>query len=122
MLKSFFLYRCFPLIRFNLHAGAVGEFLKRFLEIDPVFLHHELEDITALVAFAETTPCSRLRPNDKSRCVFVGMERTKASVIPAGLAQFDAGFGNEVNNINARFDFVGGGHDFENDYRRTSMD
>jgi hypothetical protein len=46
--------------------------------------------------------------------MLVGMERTKAGVVPAGLAQFDTGLGNEVNKINARFDFVGGGHSFGN--------
>jgi hypothetical protein len=46
--------------------------------------------------------------------MLVGMERTKAGVVPAGLAQFDAGLGNEVNNINARFYFIGGGHGFGN--------
>src|SRR5271157_641509 len=114
MFIGFPLLRRFTLIRFDLHARAVGEFLKRFLEINPILLHHELEDIAALVAFAETTPRPRLRPDDESRRMLVGMERTKAGVVPAGLAQFDAGLGNEVNNINARFDFVGGGHSFGN--------
>jgi len=42
------------------------------------------------------------------------MEGTKAGVVPAGLAQFDTRFGNEVNNIYARFDFIRGGHIREN--------
>src|ERR1700690_1954905 len=97
MFIGFPLLRCFTLIRFDLHARAVSQFLKRFLEINPILLHHELEDVAALIAFAETTPRPCLRPDDKSRRMLVDVEWTKAGVVPAGFAQFDTGLGNEVN-------------------------
>ena len=82
--------------------------MKRFLEINPILLHHELENIAALVAFAETTPRPGFGPDDKRGRMLVGMERTKAGIVPAGLAQFDPRLGNEVNDINLGFDFVRG--------------
>ncbi len=44
------------LVGLHLHARTVGQFIQGFLEIQPILLHHELEDVAALVARAEAAP------------------------------------------------------------------
>jgi hypothetical protein len=42
--------------------------------------------------------------------MFVFVERTKSRVVFTGMAQFDTGLGDQVNDINFAFDFICGGH------------
>lgn len=42
--------------------------------------------------------------------MFIIVERTKARVVLARVAQFDTSLGDEVYDVNLGFDFVNGGH------------
>jgi len=78
MLVRFFLYRCFHVDTIqSSRPPAVGEFLKRILEIDFHLSSSRLEDIAALVAFAKTTPCSRLRQTTKAGVRLLAWRRQK---------------------------------------------
>jgi hypothetical protein len=94
------------LIFLYFHARARGELLHGFLEIQPFALHHELENIAALVALTETPPGARFGPDHESRRMFILMERTKARIVLARMTQFDTGLGNEVDNIDAGLDLI----------------
>src|SRR3989304_7489587 len=110
MLIGFFYLRRLALQGFDLHPGAVCQFVQRFLKINPLALHHELENITTLVTLTETPPRPSLRPDNERRRFLIIMEWTKPRVVPARVAQFDTGLGNEVYDIYPGFDFINGGH------------
>ena len=97
------------------HARARGELLHGFLEIQPFALHHELENIAALVALTETPPGARFGPDDESRRMFILMERTKARIVLTRMAQFDTGLGGKIHNIYFGLDLINDGH--AEDYR-----
>src|SRR5512133_3609633 len=83
---------------FGLRTCAVGQFSQRFLEINPLALHYELEDVAALIALAKTTPRPRLRPDHEGRRMLVVVERTEPRVISAGMAQLHTRLRHEVND------------------------
>ena len=88
------------------HSSPASQSSECFLEVDPVFFHDELEDISALVAFAKTTPGAGIRPDDECRCALIRMEGTKSGVVTTGFPQLHTAFADQVNNIEAGFYFI----------------
>lgn len=110
MLMRFLLLGRLALVFLDLHPGAEGEFLQGFLEVDPLALHDELEDVAAFIACAETAPRPRFGPDHKGGRMLVIVERTKTGHVPTGFAQFDPRLGNEVDDVYLGFDLIDGGH------------
>jgi hypothetical protein len=94
----------------HFHAGACGEFVERLLEIEVLALHHELEDVAALVALTEAPPRAGLGPDHEGGRLLVVVERTEARIVLPGMAQFDTSLGDEVYDVDAGFDLINGGH------------
>ena len=76
-------------------------------------LHHELEDVAALVALTEASPRPRLGPDDERGRMFVIVERAEPRVVLPRVAQFDSRLRDEVNDVYFGFDFINGGHGVE---------
>ena len=93
---------------FKLDSGAFRHGLQGFLEIPAFLLHHEAEDVAALVALAETVPGLPVGRDDE-RGGFLVVERAQAGIVLAGAAQFNR-FPDQVYDVNAGFDFVELGH------------
>ena len=110
MLMRFLDFGLLRNIRLDLHACTVSQLIQGFLEIKPVALHHEFEDVAALITLTKTAPRSSLWPDDEGRRVFVVVEWTETCIVPARMAQFDASLRDEVYDVNAGFNFVNGGH------------
>ena len=110
MLVGFLLLGRFALVILDLHACAQSQFLHGLFEIQAVAFHHELENVAAFITLTKTAPRARLGPDHKGRRVLVIVEGTKARVVLPRMAQFHPGLGNEVDNINADFDLINGGH------------
>lgn len=106
----FFNLRRLALKRLDLHACAVSQFLQGILKIQPFALHHELENIPALVTLTKTAPCSGLRPYHKSRRMLVVMERTESRIVLACMAQLYASLRHEVYDIYLGFNVINGCH------------
>src|SRR6266498_5316673 len=96
--------------RRDLHPRARGKFIERLFEIKVLALHHKLEDIPALVALTKATPRSRLGPNHKGRRVLVIVERTKACIVPARMAQLDPRLRDQVYDIYFGFNLINDRH------------
>ncbi len=94
----------------DLHARALGQFLQRLAEVDALALHHELEDVAALVALTEAAPRARLGPDHEGGRMFVVVEGAESRIVAPRLAQLHPRLGDEVNDIDFGFDLVGGGH------------
>src|SRR5215208_4395137 len=73
----------------HLHARARSQVIESFLKIKVLALHHKLENIATLVALTKAAPRPGLRPDHERRRMFVVMERAKARIVSARVAQFD---------------------------------
>src|SRR5688572_24107131 len=96
--EGFSLFRCFLDISRDFHTRARGKSIQCIFEIKVLALHHKLEDIAALIALTETTPRPRFRPDHKRRRFLVFMERAKACVVLASMAQLYTRLRDEVYN------------------------
>ena len=75
-------------------------------KINVLALHHKFEDVAALIALAETAPRPTLGPDHERRRFLIFMERTKACVVLACMAQIYTGLRDEVDKAYTGFDFV----------------
>ena len=64
----------------ELHAGAVGERLQRGAEVEPLGLHHELEDVAALAAAEAVVELLDRVDAERRRALVV--ERAQPGVAP----------------------------------------
>ena len=71
----------------ELHPGALCQTAQRFREIPAIFLHHEFEDVAALIALAEAAPGAGIREDDKSGGACIAVEGTETGVAFSGFAQ-----------------------------------
>src|SRR5688500_5724144 len=101
---GFALFRRFFYIGGNLDACTRGKCIQCLFKINVLTLHYELKDVAALIALAETAPGPRLWPDHERRCFLVFMERAKACVVLACMAQIYTGLRDEVYKVYARFD------------------
>ena len=107
----FFFFRLLRPVGFQLDPGALGQGTQRFAEIPAFLLHHEGDDIAALAALPEAAPGLPVgRDNERGR--LLGVEGAQAGEVLPGAAQLDR-FGDQVNDVNAGFDFVYLGHGVE---------
>jgi hypothetical protein len=73
-----------------------------------MILLREVEDVAAIRTATETAPCLRIRVDHKRRCL-LAVERTARLVIVPGSFEWHVLL-DEVDNIEAGFDFVSDGH------------
>ena len=99
----------------DFHARARRKLVERFLEIKVLTLHHKLEDIPALIALTEAAPRPGLGPDHERGRMLVIVERTKACIVPARMAQFDTRLRDKVYDIDFGFDLINDRH--AQDYR-----
>ncbi len=89
------------------HPGALRQVAQGFRKIPALFLHHEAEDVTALVALTEAAPGAGFREDGESGRTRVGMKWAKAGIALSGTSQFDR-FGDEIDDVDPGFDLVNG--------------
>src|SRR6476469_5762653 len=83
----------------DLHTGPRRKFIERFLEIKVLTLHHKLEDIATLIALTEATPGAGIRPDHEGGRMLIFVERAKACIVPAGMAQLDTRLRGKIHDI-----------------------